>query len=163
MGLTTAFVALALLCLAACEQGVDVSQPAFPLVSTRPVDGSEQSTETGQNEDGLNPKIRAAIHSKFDDILDAANWLNPQVIVVPKGVEVRSASLAGGTRTARLDELRRVLIGLPISAWPYGRVVLVTEIGLVGRLDDLELIERNRDEAARVLKALAIEANWGPA
>ena len=95
MGLATAFVALALLCLAAGEQGVDVLQPAFRLASTRPVDGSEQITETGQNEDGLNPKIRAAIHSKFDDSLDAANWLNPQVIVVPKGVEVRSASLAG--------------------------------------------------------------------
>ena len=162
MGLATAFVALALLCLAACEQGVDVSQPAFRLVSTRPVDGSEQSTATGQNEDGLNPKIPAAIHSKFDDILDAANWLNPQVIVVPKGVEVRSASLAGGTTTVRVDELRRVLAGLPISAWPYGRVVLATQIGLVGSLDDLGLITRNREEAAQVLKALAIEANWWP-
>ena len=127
------------------------------------LDRNRTSQSLATSEDGLNPKIRAAIHSKFDDILDAANWLNPQVIVVPKGVEVRSASLAGGTRTARLDELRRVLVGLPISAWPYGRVVLVTEIGLVGRLDDLELIKRNRDEAARVLKALAIEANWWPA
>jgi hypothetical protein len=163
MGLATAFVALALLCLAACEQGVDVSQSAFRLVSNWPVDGSEQSTATGQNEDGLNPKIPAAIHSMFEDILDAANWQNPQVIVVPKGVEVSSAALAGGTRTARSDELRRVLVGLPISAWPYGRVVLVTEIGLVGSLDDLELIKRNRDEAAQVLKALAIEANWWPA
>ena len=42
-------------------------------------------------------------------------------------------------------------------------MVLVTEIGLIGTLDDLELIKRNRDEAAQVLKALAIEANWGPA
>jgi len=51
MGLATAFVALALLCLAAGEQGVDVLQPAFRLASTRPVDGSEQITETGQKSD----------------------------------------------------------------------------------------------------------------
>jgi len=62
----------------------------------------------------------------------------------------------------RVDELRRLLVGLPISAWPYGRVVLATDAGLVGSLDDFELIKRNRDEVAQVLKALAIEANWWP-
>ena len=143
-------------------QKVDGSQPAFRLVSTWPSDGGEQGTATGQHEDGLNPKIPAAIHSRFDNIRDAANWLNPQVIARPNGVEVRSASLAGGKTTVRVDELRRVLVGLPISAWPYGRVVLATDAGIVGSLDDFELIKRNRDEVAQVLKALAIETNRWP-
>ena len=143
-------------------QRVDGSEPAFRLVSTWPADGVQQKTATRPNEGGLDQKIPAAVHSKYEDIRDAAKWLNPKVIVVPKGVEVRSWSLAGGTTTVRVDELRRVLVGLPISAWPYGRVVLATDAGLVGSLDDLEPIRRNHDEAARVLKALVIEADWWP-
>lgn len=143
-------------------QRVDGSQPAFRLVSTWPADGSQQKTATRRNDDGLDRKIPAAIHSKYKDIRDAANWLNPRVVVIPKGVEVRSSSLAGGSTTIRVDELRRVLVGLPISAWPYGRVVLATETGLLGSLDALEPIKRNHDEVACVLKALGIEVDWWP-
>lgn len=84
------------------------------------------------------------------------------MIVIPQGVEVRTSALAGGKTTVRVDELRRVLVGLPVSAWPYGRVVLGTDTGLLGSLDDLVPIRRNHDEAARVLKTLGIEVDWWP-
>ena len=98
----------------------------------------------------------------YHEIRDAMNRLNPQVIVTPQGVEVRSSALAGGQTTVSVNELRRVIVGLPVSAWPYGRVVLGTDIGLIGSVGDLVPIKRNHDEAARVLKALGIEVDWWP-
>jgi hypothetical protein len=143
-------------------QRVDGSGPAFRLVSTWPADGGQEAGTNVQNDAGVDGKIPAAIHSKYREIRDARQWLNPQVIVIPQGVEVRSSALPGGQTTVRVDELRRVLVGLPVSAWPYGRVVLATDTGLLGSLDDLVPIKRNHDEAARVLKALGIEVNWWP-
>jgi hypothetical protein len=142
-------------------QRVDGSSPAFRLVSTWPADTGEPKAATEGNQAGLDPKIPAAIHSRYKDIRDAKDWRNPILIVSPNDVEVRSSALIGGKKIVRPPDLRSVLIGLPVSAWPYGRVILGEDNGLAGGPND-PAIKRNHDEAAEILKTLDIAVDWWP-
>jgi hypothetical protein len=97
---------------------------------------------------------------KYRAARDAADWQNPYLTVRPNGVEVkaRSALLKDG-RTVPVERLEETLKSLPLTAWPYGNVVAVQEIGIRSKSDD-HLIERNRVEAERVLKSLGTEVVW---
>src|SRR5687767_209694 len=103
----------------------------------------------------LNPAIPPAIEAKYKGIRDAKDWLNPQITIRAEGVEVVTNAIPGGRRTVPPDGLRDLLIKLPVSAWPYGRVVLATDIGL-RRVDhsDEEPIRRNHEAAEKLLEAL---------
>jgi hypothetical protein len=117
----------------------------------------------------LDPRIGAPISAKYRAIRDARAWLNPKITVRAEGIEVKSGALPGGRKTVPSSELGAVLVGLPVDAWPYGRVVLASDIGLRrvdarGRLDetDEQSIRRNHEAARRVLWALNIEIDWWP-
>jgi hypothetical protein len=79
------------------------------------------------------------------------------------GVEVASGAIRGGRKVVPVGELRALLVGLPVKAWPYGRVVLASDIGLrqADRSDDSSIRE-NHDRAETILKALNIEVDWWP-
>jgi hypothetical protein len=111
----------------------------------------------------LNSKIPAAIHAKYQNIQDARHWRNPRITIRADGVEVASGAIRGGRRVVLVEELRGLLVRLPIKAWPYGRVILATDIGLRqadGRDDNS--IRPNHDAVEKILKALDIEADWWP-
>jgi hypothetical protein len=111
----------------------------------------------------MNPRIPAPIAAKYRDIQDAKDWLNPKVIVRTEGVEVVSRGLPSGRKTIPVADLRALLISLPVADWPYGRVVLASDIGIrqADRSDD-QPIKQNHDAAERILKALGITADWWP-
>jgi hypothetical protein len=56
-----------------------------------------------------------------------------------------------------------LLVSLPLADWPYGRVVMASDIGLrrADRSDD-ESIQRNHDAAERILKDLDVTVDWWP-
>ena len=87
---------------------------------------------------GLNPKIPAAVHAAYKDIRDAKDWLNPKITVRAEGIEVEAVGIPKGRKTVPVGALRDLLISLPVSSWPYGRVVLASDIGLrrADRSDD---------------------------
>lgn len=60
-----------------------------------------------------------------------------------------------------VDSVPLVLEGLPDSAWPYGLVVAVQDIGLVSD-GDLPRIEANRKKLLMLLKKLAIAVDLWP-
>jgi len=63
-----------------------------------------------------------------------------------------------------LPELRRVLIDLPIEAWPYGRVVGVQRPSISsGAVGEPEAIEANLKVVRDVLAALNVDFNGWPA
>ncbi len=121
----------------------------------------ERSVEQGRER--LNSKIPAPILAKYRDIRDAKDWLNPQITIRAEGIEVVTRAIPGGRKTVLPGELRDLLISLPVMVWPYGRVVLGSDIGLrqVDRSDD-EPIRRNHDAAERILKALDVHVDWWP-
>jgi hypothetical protein len=93
----------------------------------------------------------------------------PYLVIRPEGIKVvsRTSSLRG--RIISRNDLKRVLISLPVAAWPYGGIIGVQEIGIrrgppdseVWRRDE-ELMEKNKSETKRVLASLGIKVNWWP-
>ncbi len=59
-------------------------------------------------------------------------------------------------------ELTQAMGNLPSSAWPYGRVVAVTENGVRGSADDDVKIRTNRAIVAGTLESMHVLINWVP-
>jgi hypothetical protein len=133
---------------------------ALLFVSGVDLSTSQREAERGR---GLNPKIPAAVEALYKDVLDAQDWLNPEITVTAEGIEVTSSAIAEGPKRVAVDELRSLLISLPVSAWPYGRVVLASDAGLrhADRSDD-EPIRRNHQAAERIFESLDIRVEWWP-
>jgi hypothetical protein len=126
------------------------------------VGGSQNSL--AQPQERLNSRIPAPIRAKYKAIRDAKDWLNPTITIQPEGVEIINRAIPGGRKTVALGELRRFLVTLPVSAWPYGCVVLASDIGLrSGDGSDDKPIRRNHAEAENILQLLEIEIEWWPA
>jgi hypothetical protein len=108
----------------------------------------------------LDPRIPAADREKYRSIRDAKDWENPFLVVLKDGVDVRAHDYR---RTVPVSELRRVLVALLVSAWPYGTVVAVEEEHLraVDGADDAA-IKANLADTLAVLKALDVQADLWP-
>jgi hypothetical protein len=106
----------------------------------------------------LDRRIRAANRSRYRAVRDEREWRNPHLLASGLGFELRSLSAPKPQQVA-LSELRRVLTGLPISDWPYGRVVVVQSPSIVPVDDEWRAaLQRNIDGALAVCKALG--ADW---
>lgn len=91
---------------------------------------------------------------------DMRAWRNPYLIVRKDGIGM----LDVGNNEQRLlkpEELLPALAQLPSSAWPYGRVVAVTENGVGAPGDDVQ-IRRNRALVAGTLESMHVLINWVP-
>ena len=111
-------------------------------------------------EQRLPARIPLADPAKYRNVQDAALWKNPYLTITRDGFDVR---FQGGRMFGPLSVLARTLVGLPDSAWPYGRVIAGAENGVrgAGSVDDA-LIKRNREEADKILKKLGLVVDWWP-
>jgi len=111
---------------------------------------------------GLNPSVPEADRAKYGHIRDARDWRNPWISARADGIEVVSPALPGARKLVLPSELRALLISLPESAWPYGRVIAAADAGLrAGRRDD-ELIRQNHLLIERILSTLGVKVDWWP-
>lgn len=106
----------------------------------------------------LPARIPPADHAKYRSVQDAADWKNPYVVITRDGFDAR---FQGGRMFGPLSILARTLVGLPDSAWPYGRVVAGSENG-VRIIGDDQVIKRNREEADKILREMGLEVQWWP-
>jgi len=106
----------------------------------------------------LDNRIPPADRAKYRAVREWSEWKNPYLTVTRDGIEVWSE---GRKQMVAPDGLATTLIGLPLSAWPYGRVVAGSEAGLRSTGDD-EKIQRNRQRADEVLRDLGLTAEWWP-
>ena len=111
----------------------------------------------------LDPRIAAPRVETYRAIRDAREWQNPYLVVHAASIEVVASGIPNGRITVPVDELRAVLVRLPVSAWPYGRVVGLQNASIISGITDLDPIARNRRAAEEVLEALDITASWWPA
>ena len=113
-----------------------------------------------QSEPQLDTRIPAPNRSQSRAVREEREWRNPRLLASNRGFELRSLS-APEPRVVLLKDLRRVLTELPIRDWPYGRVVVVQSPSIVPADDEwIAAMQRNIDEARRVLKALGAD-DWG--
>ena len=117
----------------------------------------------------LDSRIRPVDPRKYEDVRDGNDWLNPYLVIRPEGYEVISRAPSVERKVVPRDGLKKMLVSLPVSAWPYGRAMGVQEISIrsgapnseVWRKDE-GLIRKNKLAANKVLASLGIKIKWWP-
>lgn len=112
-----------------------------------------------QTRQSLQNRIPKPDPKKYHAVQDAKDWKNPYLIVRRNGIEVVGMTHVG--QAFPVDSVPGVLKGLPDSAWPYGLVVAVQDVGLVSEGDPRH-IEANRRRLLMLLKKLAIAVDPWP-
>jgi hypothetical protein len=125
----------------------------FPFVASTDVGWAQASRN-------LQKRIPKSDHTEYDSVRDAQQWKNPYLIVRPEGIEIIGVTPIGqGLAVATVSGL---LEKLPDSAWPYGLVAAVQDLGLRSGKTDSARIEANRIKLLDLLKELGITVERWP-
>ena len=108
----------------------------------------------------LSPKIPAADRTRYMAVRTSEEWKNPYLMATATGLELKSAS-SPKPRLVLVKNLQQALLDLPISDWPYGRVVVLQSPSIVpADAAWVEALDRNIEDARKILEALGVET-WG--
>lgn len=127
----------------------------------------EQSPPSSKNvgealaEGQLDPRIPPPDPDKYKSIQDGRDWRNPFISIQGDGIPLLVSSSPVEWKMIQADELSNILRALPVSAWPYGRVVAASDGG-GPQSGTPESRRRNRAKAEEHLKSLGVEINWWP-
>lgn len=146
------------------------SPPVAFIVACLLVSPAALAGRPAQNRDRLDPRIPAPSAAKYKNVHDVKHWVNPKFLIRSEGIEVTSRSIevtrnnfGSGANVVPLADLAALLIKLPVTDWPYGRVVLAQEIGLRSlEPGEDSRISENHKAADRVFKALNVVVQWVP-
>jgi hypothetical protein len=109
----------------------------------------------------LDPAIGPPILDSYESIRDSQDWLNPYLSVCPQGVLLDVRSIRRIDETVSPEALRTVLLDLPLTAWPYGRIVALQDCSL-GIPGDTEERKRRMLEVEKVLHTLGVDSSRWP-
>jgi len=104
--------------------------------------------------------VPPATPEKYRGMTGAKGWQNPYLIIKTDGVYLLDPDNHEEI-LFKPEELTLALGKLPPSAWPYGRVVAVTENGSRAPGDDVPL-RKNRAIVAGTLESLHVLIHWIP-
>ena len=106
-------------------------------------------------------EIPPADPEKFSGSRDTKAWRNPYLMLKKDGIWL--VDLANNEEhLVKSDQVLDALADLPATAWPYGRVVAVQEIGSAGSEEDKVALRRNRAILAGTLENAKVLINWLP-
>lgn len=106
--------------------------------------------------------IPEPVPEKYRSLIHMKGWRNPYLIIRADGVGLLDPD-DHLERILKPEELTQALGNLPPSAWPYGRVVAVSESGVrSGPADDEVRIRTNRALVAGTLESMHVLINWIP-
>jgi len=111
-------------------------------------------TRTGSAE-RLDPRIGPARPRLYRKIQDGRDWKNPKLHADPDGVRLFATGLPAEGVPVALAGVPHALVALDVKAWPYGRVVMISEGGPVNP-DRLRAIRENFAALTPILKALDV-------
>ena len=124
------------------------------------VESSKSPVESAQTE--LDSRIPPDDPDKYKSVREPKDWQNPYLVIQRDGIAFRCLALSQQEwQIIPPEELRRRLIDLPVTAWPYGRVIAIQEMGIRSGDDD-EYIATNKAKVESVLKSLGIRNNGWP-
>jgi hypothetical protein len=113
-----------------------------------------------QTSRSLQDRIPGPDPKKYHSVQDAKGWKNPYLIVRRDGIEIVGMTPVG--QVISVESVPVTLEKLPDSAWPYGLVVAVQDMGILSREKDPALIEANRAKLLNLLKELGIAVDQWP-
>ena len=131
------------------------------VACTRPSQIAEKPVTAASPEARIQ-QIPPADPQKYAASRDTKTWRNPYLIVKKDGIWLLDAE-NNEERLLKSDRLLDELAALPASAWPYGRVVAVQEIGITGSDQDKIALRKNRAILAGTLESAKVLINWLPA
>jgi hypothetical protein len=120
-----------------------------------------EETATPTSTEARIQQIPAADPQKYAGVRDMKAWRNPYLIIRPDGVGLLDPA-NNEQRLLKPDELLNALAALPSTAWPYGRVVVVTANSLPSSEEEKVAIRRNKGIVAGTLESMQIVINWVP-
>ena len=131
----------------------------FALIASHAANGSIQTAPSNTAEAGpkLDARIRRADPKQYEAMI-WRDWRNPWLDAANNGFWLHSRSMPQ-MKFVTLADLRRVLTELPVSDWPYGRVVVIQSPSIAG-VEDWPAINANLDAARKIATALNVES-WG--
>jgi hypothetical protein len=113
-----------------------------------------------QTSRSLQDRIPKPDPKKYHSVQDAKDWKNPYLIVRRDGIEIVGMTPVG--QAISVESVPGTLEKLPDSAWPYGLVVAVQDIGILSGKTDPARIEANRTKLLNLLKELGIAVDQWP-
>ena len=131
------------------------------VACTRPSQIAEKSV-TDASPEGRIQQIPPADPQKYAANRETKTWRNPYLIVKKDGIWLLDLE-NNEEHLLKSDQVLDALAALPASAWPYGRVVAVQEIGITGSDEDKIALRRNRAILAGTLEDAKVLINWVPA
>jgi hypothetical protein len=105
--------------------------------------------------------IPSADPQKYRDMTDMKNWRNPYLVALPEGVGLLDPN-NNELRLLKTTEVLEALAALPSSAWPYGRVVVLTENPINSTELQRVAIRRNKNIVAGTLEDAHVLINGVP-
>ena len=111
----------------------------------------------------LDARIPVPDRARYQAVRDGREWRNPFLVAVAIGFELTSASNPK-PKLVTVKDLRRVLADLPITDWPYGRVVALSNSSILP-VDErwIRAMDLNFARARTILEALGVEESLWPA
>jgi hypothetical protein len=122
------------------------------LVASTPVGWTQASQSLQSRIPKPNPK-------KYHAVEVATDWKNPYLVVRRDGIEIIGMMAVG--HSIPVDCVPGILKELPDSAWPYGLVLAIQDIGIRAP-GDTPRIEANRKGLLALLKKLGIAVDRWP-
>jgi hypothetical protein len=117
-------------------------------------------TVRSQTSPSLSSRIPKPDPNKYQAIRDGKDWQNPYLVVRPEGIEIyRITPPAQGVP---VESVLDILEHLPDSAWPYGLVVVVSNIHLLSSRKDIPRIDANRTKLLMILRQQGIAVELWP-
>jgi hypothetical protein len=125
------------------------SKPPQPQIEeTRPTTGLERVPE--------------ADPAKYPNFNDMGGWKNPYLVVRDDGLGIVDLS-NHEIRMLKPEEIPAELVSLPLSAWPYGRVVLVAQAAPRDASEGAKAdLRKNRALLVGTLKELDVQIREAP-
>jgi hypothetical protein len=105
--------------------------------------------------------IPSADPQRYRSMTDMKNWRNPYLVALPEGVGLLDAN-NNELRLLKTTEVLETLAALPASAWPYGRVVVLTENPITSTEQQRVAIRRNKNIVAGTLEGAHVLIHWVP-
>jgi len=133
---------------------------ALMVACSRPSQIAKQ-TDVELSPEARLQQIPPADPHKYAAMRDMKDWRNPYLIIKANGVALLDAA-NHEERLLKFEELAQTLASLPSSAWPYGRVVGVSDQAIFAREQDRVLIRKNRAIVAGTLESMHVLINWVP-
>jgi hypothetical protein len=105
--------------------------------------------------------IPSADPQKYRSMKYMKNWRNPYLVALPEGVGLLDAN-NNELRLLKTTKVLETLAALPASAWPYGRVVVLTENPITSTEQQRVAIRRNKNIVAGTLEGAHVLIHWVP-